>query len=358
MSNSISLLDYYDGLNKWQIDESGWGRIKSAIDQALEKGPSLPHKIKRDAELKYSILLLPPLAETKEKVIAVVLLKELLGGSRDTVHLGLNPKTGDLYAVVRRRFCQTTYNKLSPEEQQRLAIAWENRTERTKYIRDWDQRLQRFRVGMGCMQQLSLCTPQIIGSYAHTPKYETVSEACKNSHLCVLSYASRGNLCTALKQGIKPEEKPTIALQLLKAVKCMHAAKIAHLDLKPENIFLYQDSPTGELRVKITGFDRLGSKNASPCDMQSDLWSLGQILYTLFCNRCMMTELVHNQRELDMFFCDLHQQASQIKVDLRLTHSEIIPERWQFVISQLLRIDPRQRKLISFVPVRALPVEE
>jgi serine/threonine protein kinase len=112
----------------------------------------------------------------------------------------------------------------------------------------------------------------------------------------VLEYCPGGNLADKVKaSGPLPfREFRDVAFQLLDALACCHAAGIAHLDIKPANVFFCED---GKVRLADFGCSRHNHEDnffggsrpfMSPeivCQMgafnkfKSDIWSLGVTFY-------------------------------------------------------------------------------
>jgi fused-like protein len=126
--------------------------------------------------------------------------------------------------------------------------------------------------------------------------FETAEE------VCVVTEFANGELFQILQDDKRlPEEQvQAIASQLVSALYYLHSHRIMHRDMKPQNILICQG---GCIKLCDFGFARAMSMNTlvltsikgtplymspelvqeKPYDHNSDLWSLGCILYELFC---------------------------------------------------------------------------
>ena len=164
----------------------------------------------------------------------------------------------------------------------------------------------------------------------------------------VIEYLPGGDLRRRMAAGMAPREAVQVLSQLASALGAMHAGKLAHMDVKPENIFFRGDeivlidfniatSFGNVARNSVTG-DVLGSPfYMSPeqgqgiaVDGRSDLYSLGVIFYEM---------LTGSQPYVG---------ESAIKVIYKHIHDEIplLPKRvrsLQPILDGLMAKDPNER---------------
>ena len=136
----------------------------------------------------------------------------------------------------------------------------------------------------------------------------------KDNAVCfyiIMEFCENGNLHDFINKEISDKEnlRDKIACQIINAVNSCHKEKIAHRDLKPQNIFLDKDwnvklgdfglsdkfeydgkdgSIVGSLRYMC--YEKIQRKEHNP--FKADLYSLGVILYELY------TELLYCDVEL------------------------------------------------------------
>jgi hypothetical protein len=165
----------------------------------------------------------------------------------------------------------------------------------------------------------------------------------------VIEYLGEVDLRARMRTAIDPNEAVRILQRILTAVETLHAGRIAHLDLKPENIFSRADGSVVLIDFNIS--ERFGEKashvapgefRASPdymspeqgqggiVDARSDFYALGVILF----------EMIAGHRPF--------QGDNAVQVIFRHLHDEIplLPRRargLQPVIDKLLAKNPAER---------------
>lgn len=151
--------------------------------------------------------------------------------------------------------------------------------------------LERFRREGEALRQLR--HPNIVG-FVDAFQYD-------EQYAIVLEYVSGGNLHDLVKKGPLPAERAQrMALELCDALTRAHHLHIVHRDIKPENVLLDTD---GTPKLTDFGVARLVSEGnrltgtgtqigtpyymspeaweGKPLDAQSDVWSLGVVLYEM-----------------------------------------------------------------------------
>jgi serine/threonine protein kinase len=151
----------------------------------------------------------------------------------------------------------------------------------------------------------------------------------------VLEYCPRGTLAQQVEQSgrLGPRSFQDIAKQLLEAVNSCHSAGIAHLDIKPSNIFFAADG-----RIRLGDFGCSLSEEAEnyfpgshaymppeivamhePFDrVGADMWSLGITFYFMAAGKCPWTsrDTVSLRNEIESGFVprltDVHPMISQL----------------------------------------------
>ncbi|CAL8378090.1 serine/threonine-protein kinase 17B [Gadus morhua] len=136
------------------------------------------------------------------------------------------------------------------------------------------------------------------------PRVVNLHAAHETDHdiILVLEYAAGGEIFDhCVSDELLPEAQVTrLIRQMLEGVQHLHSSNLVHLDLKPQNILLTQQSPPGDIKIVDFGLSRrlgtagelreiLGTPeyvapeilNYEPISTASDLWSVGVISYML-----------------------------------------------------------------------------
>ncbi|CAL8326798.1 unnamed protein product [Lota lota] len=142
--------------------------------------------------------------------------------------------------------------------------------------------------------ELARDNPRVVNLHA---AYETDHDI-----ILVLEYAAGGEIFDhCVSDELLPEAQITrLIRQTLEGVQHLHNSNLVHLDLKPQNILLTQQSPPGDIKIVDFGLSRrlgtagelreiLGTPeyvapeilNYEPISTASDLWSVGVISYML-----------------------------------------------------------------------------
>ncbi|KAM9310972.1 death-associated protein kinase 2 [Gastrophryne carolinensis] len=141
--------------------------------------------------------------------------------------------------------------------------------------------------------------------YIQHPNIITLQDVYENKTdvVLILELVSGGELFDFLaqKESLSEEEATRFIKQILEGVNYLHSRKIAHFDLKPENIMLL-DKTTAEPHIKLIDFglahkieDGVEFKNIfgtpefvapeiinyEPLGLAADMWSIGVITYIL-----------------------------------------------------------------------------
>uniref|UniRef100_A0A2K5S8I6 Serine/threonine-protein kinase 17A n=1 Tax=Cebus imitator TaxID=2715852 RepID=A0A2K5S8I6_CEBIM len=129
--------------------------------------------------------------------------------------------------------------------------------------------------------------------------YETPSEM-----ILVLEYAAGGEIfdqCVAdREEAFKEKDVQRLMRQILEGVHFLHTHDVVHLDLKPQNILLTNESPLGDIKIVDFGLSRILKSSEElreimgtpeyvapeilsydPISMATDMWSIGVLTYVM-----------------------------------------------------------------------------
>lgn len=160
-------------------------------------------------------------------------------------------------------------------------------------------------------RQLNACFNRLAGlREPNLVTYHAVVEMAQGYAALVTEYVVGHDLREELRRRrpLSPRRAAVVAAETAKGLAAAHAADAPHLDLKPENIFLFADAETQKLRIKVADVglacfkeglagsvtDNTGSEIArlpyyaspeaclgEPLDARTDVYALGVILYEM-----------------------------------------------------------------------------
>jgi len=161
----------------------------------------------------------------------------------------------------------------------------------------------RTRCGVDCTTEV-LHEIALLSICAESNKIVHLKDVFQNKHeiVLVLEYAPGGDFQSVLDDDMVPFEQDVqgFMLQLLEALSYVHERKIAHLDIKPQNIVLMSEFPNCEIKLCDLEVSRVIQENEEireiigtpdyvapeilayePISLAADIWSLGVLAYVL-----------------------------------------------------------------------------
>lgn len=161
----------------------------------------------------------------------------------------------------------------------------------------------RVRGGFDCTTEV-LHEIALLSICADSNKIVHLKDVFQNQHeiVLVLEYAPGGDFQSVLDDDMVPFEQDVqgFMLQLLEAVSYIHGRKIAHLDIKPQNIVLMSEFPNCEIKLCDLEVSRVIQEGEEikeiigtpdyvapeilayePISLAADIWSLGVLAYVL-----------------------------------------------------------------------------
>jgi len=161
----------------------------------------------------------------------------------------------------------------------------------------------RSRCGVDCTTEV-LHEIALLSICAESSKIVHLKDVFQNKHeiVLVLEYAPGGDFQSVLDDDMVPFEQDVqgFMLQLLEAISYVHERKIAHLDIKPQNIVLMSEFPNCEIKLCDLEVSRVIQEHEEireiigtpdyvapeilayePISLAADIWSLGVLAYVL-----------------------------------------------------------------------------
>ena len=141
-------------------------------------------------------------------------------------------------------------------------------------------------------------------------------------------------------------------MKLISAVNHMHAVNIVHRDIKPDNILLTSNGPNTDYKIIDFGLSSVYSGQplhalvGTPCYMapevikkhygkESDMWSLGVILYVMLCGDLPFQEQNSVMETFDVIL--------RGKFDLETAPWPYISDNAKDLIRRMIEPDPKKR---------------
>lgn len=161
----------------------------------------------------------------------------------------------------------------------------------------------RIRCGVDCTGEV-LHEIALLSVCAESNKIVHLKDVFQNKHeiILILEYAPGGDFQSVLDDDMVPFEQDVqgFLYQLLEALAFIHERKIAHLDIKPQNIVLMSEFPNCEIKLCDLEVSRviqdtedlreiIGTPDyvapeilqMEPITLSADIWSLGVLAYVL-----------------------------------------------------------------------------
>jgi calcium/calmodulin-dependent protein kinase I len=188
----------------------------------------------------------------------------------------------------------------------------------------------------------------------------------KDCYFLVMELMSGGDLFDRIgkKKTYSEADARDLAIKMLKAMSYCHSHKIAHCDMKPKNLLLMSEDNDSYIKLADFGFAARCHEPKSltkqcgtpffvspeillrqPYDQQSDMWSVGCIIFLLLSGN--LPFMGRSQKELfrkivsgkfefdDDDWCDVSDEAKDLvskllmlDPDQRLTSNEALKHKW------------------------------
>ncbi len=182
----------------------------------------------------------------------------------------------------------------------------------------------------------------------------------------LMQYYPDGNLSNLIKKNqLSPQQRESMALQLLEGIRFLHQHQVVHRDLKPSNILIHQHDLSKEYIPKITDFGLSKKANtdknthftnsfaagtyaySSPEQLKgetlrfnTDLWAYGAIVYEIFTGKT----LFHIERKnTGSSAMDVREILDNIINSDTTSKVRELPAKWQPVVNACLERNAQTR---------------
>ncbi len=210
-----------------------------------------------------------------------------------------------------------------------------------------------------------------VGDHPNVAKYEqllTYEQPTGIYDFAIMQFYPDGNLSNLIKNNrLSPQQRESMALQLLEGIRFLHQHQVVHRDLKPSNILIHNRTLRAEMEYipKITDFGLSKKANtdknthftnsfaagtyaySSPEQLKgetlrfnTDLWAYGAIVYEIFTGKT----LFHIERKnTGSSAMDVREILDNIINSDTTSKVRELPAKWQPVVNACLERNAQTR---------------